>query len=148
MAPRNDAENLRQAWRALVGSGEGDGWCTIAIEMNAPCRLLAGRHWPGGEEAILVGFRGVKLPPEAHLPQGHGFRVTKPSGDALGHLYAWLALTRKAVGSLDFFAMMASDIVRLLEGGRNVGEERLFSLFLSRIRAWQDFMERGRDGVP
>jgi hypothetical protein len=147
MAPLNDAESLRQAWRALAGNGGREGWRTIPIELSAPCRLLAGRHCPGNEEAILVGFRGVKLPPDAHLPQGHGFSVAKPVGDTLGKLHAWVALSRNPAGSLDLFAMMAADVVRLLDGCGNVGGERLFPLFLSRIRAWQDFMERGRDGV-
>jgi hypothetical protein len=147
MAPRTDAESLRQAWRALSCNGGGEGWRTIPIELDAPCRLLAGRHCPGDEEAIIVGFRGVRLPPDSHLPQGHGFGVAKPSGEALGGSHAWLALSRKVAGGIDLFAMMAGDVVRLLEGCAGVGEERLFQLFLSRIRAWQDFMERGRDGV-
>lgn len=147
MAPRTDAEGLRQAWRALSCNGGGEGWRTIPIQLDAPCRLLAGRHCPGDEEAIIVGFSGVRLPPDAHLPQGHGFGVAKPSGEALAGSHAWLALSRKVVGGIDLFAMMAGDVVRLLEGCADVGEERLFQLFLSRIRAWQDFMERGRDGV-
>lgn len=147
MAPQTDAESLRQAWRALSCNGGGEGWRTIPIELDAPCRLLAGRHCPGDEEAIIVGFRGVRLPPDSHLPQGHGFGVAKLSGETLGGSHAWLALSRKVAGGIDLFAMMAGDVVRLLEGCAGVGEERLFQLFLSRIRAWQDFMERGRDGV-
>lgn len=147
MAPRTDAESLRQAWRALSCKGGGEGWRTIPIQLEAPCRLLAGRHCPGDEEAIIVGFSGVRLPPDSHLPQGHGFGVAKPSVEALGTSHAWLALSRKAAGGIDLFAMMAGDVVRLLEGCADAGEERLFQLFLSRIRAWQDFMERGRDSV-
>ena len=147
MALRTDAESLRQAWRALSCKGGGEGWRTIPIQLDAPCRLLAGRHCSGDEEAIIVGFRGVRLPPDAHLPQGHGFGVAKPSGEALGGSHAWLALSRKAAGGIDLFAMMAGDVVRLLEGCAEAGDERLFQLFLSRIRAWQNFMERGRDGV-
>lgn len=147
MAPRTDAESLRQAWRALSCKGGGEGWRTIPIQLEAPCNLLAGRHCPGNEEAIILGFRGVRLPPDSHLPQGHGFGVAKPSGEALGASHAWLALSRKAAGDIDFFAMMAGDVVRLLEGCADTGEERLFQLFLLRIRAWQNFMERGRDGV-
>ncbi|MEA1674553.1 PD-(D/E)XK motif protein [Nitrospirillum sp. BR 11163] len=147
MAPLTDAESLRQAWRALSCKDGGEGWRTIPIQLDAPCRLLAGRHCPGDEEAIIVGFRGIRPPPEAHLPQGHGFSVAKPFTEILGSTHAWLALSRKAAGGLDLFAMMAGDVVRLLEGCATVGEERLFQLFLARIRAWQDFMERGHDGV-
>lgn len=147
MAPRTDAESLRQAWRALSCMGGSEGWRTIPIQLKAPCHLHAGRHCPGGQEAIVVGFRGVTLPPDPHLPQGHGFGVARPSGDALEKSCAWLALSRKAAGGIDLFAMMAGDLVRLLEGFANAGEERLFQLFLSRIRAWQDFMERGKEDV-
>jgi len=147
MAPPSDAESLHQAWRALAGSGEGDGWRTIPIQVDASCRLLAGRHWPGNEEAIIFGFRGIRQLPASYLPQGHGFTVTRLSGEALGSTHFWLALCRKSAGSLDLFAMMACDVVRLLEESGDVRDEGLFQVFLSRIRAWQDFMERGRDGI-
>jgi hypothetical protein len=147
MDPRSEADRLRAAWRALAGDGEEEGWRTIAIDLNAPCLLLAGRHFPGDEESVLVGFRSVHMPPDGHLPQGQGFRVTYLGRGALGGTHAWLSLSRQANGSLDLFAMMAGDIVRMLESCSASGEERLFQLFLGRIRAWQDFMERGRDGV-
>jgi len=147
MAPQTDAESLSQAWRALSRDGGGEGWRTIPIRLDAPCRLLAGRHSPGDEEAIIIGFRKVGLPPDTHLPQGCGFGVAKPSGESLGVSHAWLALFRKAGGGIDLFSMMAGDVVRLLERCADAGEERLYLLFLSRIRAWQDFMERGGDSV-
>lgn len=147
MAPRIEAERLWVAWRALSGNRVDDGWLTIPIELDASCLLMAGRHFPGDEEAVLVGFRSIKMPPDSHLPQGHGFKVERLTSDALGDAHDWLALSRKVGGSLDLFAMMAGDAVRLLESSSFIDEERLFKLFLSRIRAWQDFMERGRDGV-
>jgi hypothetical protein len=147
MAPWTDAGSLHQAWRALSCSGGGEGWRTIPIQLRAGFRLLAGRYCPDDVEAIIVGFRGVRMPPEPHLPQGHGFGVARVSGDALAASHVWLALSRKVTGRVDFFGMMAGDVVRLLEGCADLGEERSFQLFLSRIRAWQDFMERGRDGV-
>jgi hypothetical protein len=149
MAPRIDTERLRTAWRALAGSGggQGEGWRTIPVELDASCRLLAGRHFPGDEEAVLVGFRGIRMSPDSHLPQGHGFSVVKLASDALGGAHVWLALSRRGAGSLDLFAMMAGDVVRLIESCSSVGEERLFQLFLSRIQAWQDFMERGQGSV-
>jgi hypothetical protein len=147
MAPPIDAARLLTAWRALSGSGGGEGWRTISIDIDAPCRLLAGRHFPGDEEAILVGFLGVKMPSDSQLPVGHGFRVTKLASDASGNLHTWLALSRRAAGSLDLFAMMAGDVVALLESCSSSGEEKLFQLFLSRIRAWQNFMGRSQDSL-
>jgi hypothetical protein len=43
--------------------------------------------------------------------------------------------------------MMAGDVVGLLESCSSSSEERLFGLFLSRIRAWQDFMGLDHRGV-
>jgi hypothetical protein len=42
---------------------------------------------------------------------------------------------------------MAEDVISLLEASPDDAEDRLFIKFLSRIRAWQDFMDHHRDGV-
>jgi len=147
MAPRNNDVRIRAAWRALASDDDGEGWRTIPIELDGECLLLAGRHFPGNEEAILVGFGKVPMPPANRLPQGHGFRVEKVEHNLLGDDHAWLSLSRQQGGSLDMFAMMAGDIVGMLEAYAQAGQERLFQLFLSRIRAWQDFMERDGDGI-
>lgn len=57
----------------------------------------------------------------------------------------WLALSRRTGGSLDMFTMMALDVIATLNAGSATAEDRLFQLFLARIRAWQDFMRRGTD---
>jgi hypothetical protein len=145
--PQINPESLQTAWRALVSDGEGDGWRTIPIEQNALCHLMAGRHFPGGEEALLVGFRGVKLPGDSQLPQGEGFTVVNLKTDPTGGGRSWLALSRRVAGSRDFFTLMAVDVVSLFENYVTASEERLFHICLSRIRAWQDFMERHRDEV-
>ena len=44
------------------------------------------------------------------------------------------------------FGRMASDIVTVLRGA-SAGDARLFDLFTGRIRAWQAFMESGRDDM-
>jgi hypothetical protein len=140
-------DDLRAAWRALAGSREGEGWKTIEVSTAAPCLLLAGRHLPGDEEAVLVGFRAIRMVPESQLPQGYGFEVSRLASGPRGGNRSWLALARRTGGSLELFAMMAEDLVRLLEGGTTQDEDGLLNQFLSRIRAWQDFMDRHRDGV-
>jgi len=147
MVPQIEVERFRKAWRALVGGHAGEGWQTITIELDAPCRFLAGRHFPGDMEAILVGFRDIKIPSQSDLPRGQGFEVSRLAKDPLGGSHSWLALTRRDGGNLDLFAWMVEDVVGLLEGSASEGEERLFRLFLARIHAWQQFMERGRSGA-
>lgn len=147
MAAPADMNDLRSAWRALSSSGGGEGWKTIPVATSAPCKLLAGRHLPGDEEALLVGFRNVQTPPDALLPQGHGFKVSRLYFDPIGGDRLWVALARRTGGSPEFFAMMAEDLLRLIEDGRTQEEGQLLHRFLSRIRGWQDFMDRHREGV-
>lgn len=147
MALQSRREELLAAWRALAGNQEGEGWRTIPVAHGGPCRFLAGRRFPGNEEALLVGFNSVRVPPGYHLPEGHGFLVSQASlaGDGVDRV--WIALGRQSAGSLDLFAMMTDDVVTTLQGLRDADDERLFNMFLARIKAWQDFMRRGGDGV-
>jgi hypothetical protein len=147
MTSPTDMNDLRLAWRALSGSDENEGWKTIPVATSAPCLLRAGRHLPQDEEALLVGFRNVLAPPESHLPQGHGFKVSLLSPDPTGSDVIWLALARRLGGSLDLFALMAEDLLRFVEESRASNEEQLLHQFLWRIRAWQDFMDHHREGV-
>ena len=147
MAAPSDIEGLRAAWRALGGGGDGEGWQTIAVSVRAPCTLLAGRRMPGGEEAVLLGFHHVTTIPDAHLPQGHGFEVLRLPADPTGGDHLVLALTRRTGGSPEFFGMMAEDLLALLDGCVAEPEEGILRHFLSRIRAWQDFMDRHKEGM-
>ena len=146
MARQTEHDELLSAWRALGGSAGGtEGWSTIPLALTGPRRLRAGRHFPGNEEALLVGFTTVHVPPAAQLPQGQGFLVSQIDLGAEGGGVLWLALSRRTGGSLDMFTMMALDVIATLNAGSATAEDRLFQLFLARIRAWQDFMRRGTD---
>jgi hypothetical protein len=147
MAGPADMDDFRAAWRALAGGREVDGWKTIPVATGAACKLLAGRRRPGDEEAILVGFRNIRAIPESQLPQGHGFEVNQLLSAPMNAEGAWVALARRAGGSSELFAMMAEDLVRLLERGAHQDDDVLLQRFLSRIRAWQDFMDRHKEGV-
>lgn len=143
----SEREELLAAWRALSGDGVAEGWRTIPVALGGPCRLLAGRHFPGNEEALLVGFSSVRLPPPDQLPQGRGFLVCQPDLGQENAGRVFIALRRQSAGNLELFAMMADDIVSTLGTMRGANDERFFSAFLARIRAWQDFMRRGADGL-
>jgi hypothetical protein len=138
-------EEIAAAWRALAGGGEGEGWRSIAISGLSGNRLLAARHFPSNEEALLVCFASITLPQLGQLPQGSGFRVERTSPDDSGK---WLALVRQPAGSLDLFSRMVADIVATLVMTNDLNDEpRIFQLFLGRIRAWQEFMKSGAEGL-
>ena len=145
--PPSDMEGLRAAWRALAGAQRGEGWQTIPVTVRAPCSLSAARRMPGGEEAVLVEFRGVQSLPDSRLPQGHGFEVLKLEDDPTGAGHLVVALARRSKGSPELFAMMAEDLVNLLDRWAGAREGAVLVRFLARIRAWQDFMNRHRESV-
>jgi hypothetical protein len=146
MAPPTEHDELLAAWRALAGASDTEGWRTIPVGLGGPCRLLAGRHFPGNEEALLVAFHSEWVPPANQLPQGHGFHVSRAQVNENDTADSWIALCRHAAGSLELFAMMAVDIVGTL-ATISPGDARIVPTFLGRIRAWQEFMRSGAGGV-
>jgi hypothetical protein len=141
-----DPEELEAAWRALAGESGSEGWRTISIADQTRCRILAGRHFPGNEEAVLVGFSSVCVTAAGRLPAGHGFAVNAVDLGVVSRGCSWIGLVRQPAGRSDFFAMMAKDVVSALRA--SCAEEReLLDLFLGRVRAWQSFMERDTEGV-
>lgn len=143
MARPNDEFVL--AWSSLIGAAEGYGWRTIAITPAGACHLSAGRRFPGNEEALLAGFTAASIPAAEKLPEGQGFNVERvdPHGDGK----TWLALTRKASGSIELFLAMVCDVSSALDAGAGVAEPGLLRVFLGRVRAWQEFMRKGAQAL-
>lgn len=147
MVQQIEPEDLKAAWRALAGESAQEGWRTIPVVGQPRCRILAGRHFPGNEEAVLVGFSSASIPPAGTFPAGHGFAVrTVDLGISFGE-FTWFGLVRQPAGRFEFYSMMANDVVSTLIASGTSKEEELLALFLGRVRAWQIFMERDREGV-
>lgn len=145
MADPNDLESLRIAWRALSDHATKAGWSTIEVGRYGPVRILAGRHFPGNEEALLAGFHGVALPEAPRLPSGRGFTVSRPDLGVEGGKADWISLSRHGGGSQDLFSAMAEDVLGVFRALKEGSELGLLRAFLARIAAWQDFMERDRE---
>jgi hypothetical protein len=140
-------ESLVVAWRALAGNAEVEGWRSIAVAGKGHCRILAGRHFPGNEEAVLMVLNGVTIPGSASLPSGNGFSVRIIDQGHAPDGSVWFGLVRQPAGSLDFFAMMAEDVVTTMLSYDHEDTEGLLAVFLGRVRAWQSFMERDSEGM-
>ena len=148
MAPQSDREDIETAWRALAGAkGAESGWRTIQLSGPGICRMFAGRRHPDNEEALLVSFPTQKIPPNADLPKGRGFRTAGVKGVVDGLDANWIALWRTGSGGLELFTVMAVDVARSVRAVDTGGEGKAFSAFIARIVAWQRFMERGRDDL-
>ena len=89
----------------------------------------------------------MRLPKAEHLPTGRGFAVSEEELGPESGGRVWIALRRQTVGSRDLFAAMADDLLRLLRLSTGDDEPTIFRTFITRIRGWQDFMQRGSDGV-
>lgn len=134
-------DEFLMAWGALSGVSGAAGWRSIPVASAGPCVLMAGRSFPGNEEALLAGFSTAKVSPTEKLPEGRGFEVSRadPHGDGK----FWIALTRRESGSPELFAEMVGDVAGAMDAVREDGEERLLRTLLSRVRSWQEFMSRG-----
>ena len=148
MVLRSNQEKLQPAWRALAGEEPSiEGWRTIPIEIGTTGRLMAGRHFPGNTEALLVGFSSTHGVKSFSFPQGRGFKVEEVIHRVPGKYDVWISLSRQAVGSIEMFTRMAEDIINLLQNHRQANDAVLLKLFLGRVKAWQDFMEQGRSEI-
>ena len=138
-------DEFAAAWAALFGMSGEEGWRSIAVTPAGHCVLMAGRRFPGNEEALLAGFSSARVPAAEKLPEGYGFEVSRadPHGDGK----TWLALTRKESGSVELFAEMVSDCAGALDVVAAEGEERLLRALLSRVRSWQEFMRKGAQAL-
>ena len=142
MARQTEYDELISAWRALAGNASaGEGWRTIPLGAASQKRLRAGRHFPANEEALLVGFGSVQIPTALQLPQGRGFAVLEVDlgPDAFGR--QWIALCRRAEGSLDMFTMMVDLISNLNIATSEAG---LFQIFPLGYGLGREFMREGQ----
>lgn len=151
MAPRSSAADAGAAWRALKAGALGDegaaGWRTIPVLEAAAWQMHAGVHFPGGEEAVLVGIRAAPGGATPPLPRGAGFGVERVAELERAGAAMWLALTRAPAASLELFEAMVEDVSGLLMRSETAPAERLLHLFLGRIRSWQDFMSKSHAGL-
>lgn len=145
MARPNSAFEL--AWGSLSGASVEPGWRTIPVEPAGAIAIHAGRRFPGNEEAVLACFPSASLPHAEKLPDGQGFAVERADPHNDGR--AWLALTRRAHGSVELFATMVRDVVGALDAAVLEGApaDRLLRVFLGRVKAWQEFMRKGAQAL-
>jgi hypothetical protein len=138
------ADELRIGWKHLdalaSGVAEQDGWRAIAIGARPNLELRAGRRSAGGEEALLVGFRGMKPAQKRPLPESEGFIVEQVQ--TYDNNVLWIAVTRKRPFTLDLFWSMTADVASKLQVAPGESGEQLFGLFVSRVRDWQEFMRK------
>ena len=138
-------EEFAVAWQALSGTGDGEGWRCIAVSPAGPCPVMAARRFPGNEEAMLAGFREVKVPAKGALPEGVGFEVAceDPHRDGTN----WIALTKKDAGGEEMFSEMVCDVAGKMDSVSESGEEAVMRAMLSRVWAWQEFMRKTPRGL-
>lgn len=133
------------AWDSLAGESKMDGWRSIPIPCASACRMMAARRFPGNRESLLVNFPTMKIPISEKLPDGRGFVIERVDPYSDGK--TWLALSRKESGSIELFVSMVADLVGTLGSDITLSEGLLLTIFLGRVKAWQEFMRKGTQGL-
>lgn len=135
------------AWDSLSGDDLNAGWRSISLKPSGPLDIRVGRRSPDNAEAVLIGFSAEYFSKTDKLPEGNGFSVEL--ADFVDGNRMWLALSRKVAGSVDLFAAMSCDVVGTLDEAVSAGffEEKLATLCIRRVAAWQEFMRKGADGL-
>lgn len=141
MAPLSEHQQLESAWRSLRSNGTSEGWRTIAIGKG---RFRAGIRYPENEEVLLAGF-SIQPPGQSDLPQARGFSVSRVGDEAAGGALVWIGIARTPAASIEMFTIMAADLLDSDATIGDVSELSAYHSFISRIRSWQQFMERPRD---
>lgn len=141
MAPLSEHQELESAWRSLKSDGLKQGWRTIGVGKG---RFRAGIRFPESEEALLAGF-SIRAPGQSDLPQARGFTVMQVGEEAAGGGQVWIGICRTPAASMEMFTIMAADLLEADADTSYGSEVRAYHSFISRIRSWQQFMERPRD---
>jgi hypothetical protein len=137
-------DEISAAWRALSGTATENGWRSIPISGNGFNLLRAGRRFPCNEEALLVCFGSIVLPKASFYPEGNGFKVEQIT---LGDSQKWIALVRQKSANFELFQRMVVDIISILGANSTAPQNQQFQIFLGRIKAWQEFMKKGGEGL-
>ena len=135
-------EGLVNAWRALARPLAGEEWRFVHLTKMNEVSIEAGCHFPAGREALIVSFPDSWLVKPAHLPEGKGFDVTRIDGQAAFSGRIAVSLVRRPEGSPEIFAIMAVDVLRILESAAIATNRDLLKTFLARVKEWQTFMAR------
>jgi hypothetical protein len=133
---------LVRAWRALADRVEGEEWRFVRLTEFGDVEIEAARHFPGSKEAVLVAVPASDRIDLGTLPKGRGFEVAIVHDvEAFPDRFV-VALTREAAGSADIFAVVAVDVLRLIDDLHRASASDVLHHVLERLREWQSFMER------
>jgi hypothetical protein len=132
-------EGLVIAWRALARPVAGEDWRFVHLTKVDKVSVEAGCHFPAGREALIVSFPESWHFKPARLPEGMGFDVARIEGQTAFSGRTAISLVRRTEGSPEIFAIMAVDILRILE---NPAKRDILKAFLERVKEWQTFMAR------
>lgn len=137
-------DGLTRAWRALARQEGGEDWRFVHLVQLEDISVEVGCHFPLGREALIVSFPGAWPVNQVRLPEGKGFDVACIEGQSVFEGRTPVGLVRRAEGSPEIFAIMAIDVLRVLEVAAKEKDRDVLQAFLERVKEWQAFMARAR----
>jgi len=137
-------DDIEAIWQDIEREGnKQSGWHVRKISRGSPNDLLAGRRMPSGNVGLLYDLDASSVPPGSEWPEGKGFRTQIQiikSGHA-GKLRVALELSGGQYR--DVFSALCADIATVIM--EHAPGRAGFSAFLSRLQAWQRFMQLHSD---
>ena len=137
-------DGIVKSWRALAAREAQEEWRLVSLVGIGNVTVMAGCHFPGGREALIIGFPAGWLTKSVNLPDGRGFEASLIKGDPIFEGKDVVALVRRPEGAFDIFGVMTVDLLHCLEAGKAKDPKSPVSGFLQRLHEWQAFMSRGR----
>jgi hypothetical protein len=137
---------LREIWTELLSETSGaSGWLSRRVVPEACCPIRAAIGSPTRMPALLLEVAASAVRRVIEYPSGHGFTLAPESISPGPHGAVRLCLYLTDHAYLDQFSALAEDVLGAVVGMTN--EDAVVSALLSRLAAWQVFMQRHSDGL-
>lgn len=139
-------DGLRQVWDELSREhAPQTGWLTRRILPGACCPIRAAIAGNDHMPALLVEVNATSIRSVIDYPAGNGFSlVPEPiTPGPHGAVQLCLALTNRTYH--DQFCALVEDVLAAVVGA--AAEDAAVTALLSRLSAWQNFMQRHSDGL-
>lgn len=140
------SNGLRQVWDDLLAEAlPATGWLTRRVLPGACCTVRAAITSPERMPALLIEVRAVSIGSVVEYPAGAGFSVAVEPIVPGPHGTVRLSLNLTDDRYVDQFAALAEDVMSAINQAST--EEAAVVALLSRLRAWQVFLQRHSEGL-
>lgn len=140
---KNYLKDIRLGFRALDVVPEGRLVISISVFLNAPIKVRVGRLAPEFREVLLFEFSLSSFPSPNLLPCGKGFNVSYYDIEGI----KYIGIVRTNDGTLEIYERMLEDVCSYVLDDEGLSNKVRMKRLLDRVRDWQAFMGRKKQGL-